>query len=718
MALTKIDDRGLKTPVDLLDNEKIRFGTGNDLEIYHSGSASYIQDNGAGDLIIRASDQLKIQETDGGETMAIFNKDGAVELYHNNVKKFQTDSAGASLFGNLYQADNDQLILGTGSDLKIYHDGTSSYINNYTGNLELRPKSSESGLVMVPDGTTKIYYDGSKKLETTSAGATLSGNQIITQSGGTTAFLQLNNGDDTDGAKFIYSSSSNAASIQVAESGSGFKIACGGTNAGNRRFQAYSDTTGTVLPYGDENMGKFNPNGSVDLYYDNSKKFETTSSGATITGSLGIGAASPGRQLEINDDAANVFIRILSANTGNAGFEFGDQSDTVQGAIYQNSGDNSLRFNGYNNAERMRIDSSGRLLVGHTADIGYGFRYQVVGTDGNTSSISQSRFSANASGPSFVFSKSRNGTPGSNTIVNSGDTLGLIQFRGDDGTDYLTPAAAIEVEVDGAPGANDMPGRLMFYTTANGANSVTERMRIDSTGRVGIGDTSPTSLLTVGSNANIRTANPTVLISPGSGDAQLQLRGGNPTIDFDCSGGGIGRILTDGHDFAISNGTIDGFGTEILRVRDGGGITFNGDTAAANALDDYEEGTFTPTLSVSGNSNANVTLNDGGTYTKVGRHVYARAYITLTSKGSGASASTAVMLGGLPFTAAGGHSAGFVHYWHNTPTDYVSMSGTVQSSSTNMLIRMATAAHDQSNNMRFDGIQDGTSFIYSVSYEV
>ena len=76
------------------------------------------------------------------------------------------------------------------------------------------------------------------------------------------------------------------------------------------------------------------------------------------------------------------------------------------------------------------------------------------------------------------------------------------------------------------------------------------------------------------------------------------------------------------------------------------------------------------------------------------------------------------MLGGLPFTAAGGHSAGFVHYWHNTPTDYVSMSGTVQSSSTNMLIRMATAAHDQSNNMRFDGIQDGTSFIYSVSYEV
>ena len=101
MALTKIDDRGLTTPVDLLDNEKIRLGTGNDLEIYHNGSTSYIQDNGTGDLIIRASDQLKIQETDNGETMAIFNKDGAVELYHNNSKKLETYDGGVNIYGRI-----------------------------------------------------------------------------------------------------------------------------------------------------------------------------------------------------------------------------------------------------------------------------------------------------------------------------------------------------------------------------------------------------------------------------------------------------------------------------------------------------------------------------------------------------------------------------------------------------------------------------------------
>ena len=85
--------------LEFADNAKATFGTGADLEIYHNGSTSFIQDNGTGDLIIRASDQLKIQETDNGESMAIFNKDGSVELYHNNVKKIETASGGVSLTG-------------------------------------------------------------------------------------------------------------------------------------------------------------------------------------------------------------------------------------------------------------------------------------------------------------------------------------------------------------------------------------------------------------------------------------------------------------------------------------------------------------------------------------------------------------------------------------------------------------------------------------------
>lgn len=81
-----------------------------------------------------------------------------------------------------------------------------------------------------------------------------------------------------------------------------------------------------------------------------------------------------------------------------------------------------------------------------------------------------------------------NTTNASPSIVASGDDLGIIAFDGYDGTTTKT-AAWIRSSVDGTPGTNDMPGRLVFSTTADGASSPTERMRIDSAGQVGIGAT-------------------------------------------------------------------------------------------------------------------------------------------------------------------------------------------------------------------------------------
>ena len=78
---------------------------------------------------------------------------------------------------------------------------------------------------------------------------------------------------------------------------------------------------------------------------------------------IGIGTSSPARQLEVNSNTANTFIRIKSSDTGNAGFEFGDQSDTVQAAIYHNSDNNYLIINGYNNAGAIWIDASKNVHV-------------------------------------------------------------------------------------------------------------------------------------------------------------------------------------------------------------------------------------------------------------------------------------------------------------------------------------------------------------------
>ena len=106
MALTKIDDRGLKTPIDLLDNEKIRFGTGNDLEIYHSGSHSNIKDAGTGQLNFW-SNTFQFYNAAGNKTSMKIVEDAQVELYHDNSKKFETTSAGVTVTGTVSDSKGD-----------------------------------------------------------------------------------------------------------------------------------------------------------------------------------------------------------------------------------------------------------------------------------------------------------------------------------------------------------------------------------------------------------------------------------------------------------------------------------------------------------------------------------------------------------------------------------------------------------------------------------
>jgi hypothetical protein len=139
--------------------------------------------------------------------------------------------------------------------------------------------------------------------------------------------------------------------------------------------------------------------------------------------------------------------------------------------------------------QRMSIDSLGNLLVGTTSsNAAFGGKLQVEGTTDAFSSLV--RYSSNASGaPVAYLARSKSATLGTNTIVASADTLGSIAFSGANGTGY-SDAAYIQAFVDGTPGASaDMPGRLVFSTSAEGSATPTERMRIDSAGNVGIGAT-------------------------------------------------------------------------------------------------------------------------------------------------------------------------------------------------------------------------------------
>ena len=101
-AMTIADDGGIDFVNDLVlpDDKKFKFGGGDDLQIYHDGSNSYIEDAGTGDLILRTNaTAVRLQHS--GEMMLKGIANGAVELYHNNVKKLETSSDGVDITGDL-----------------------------------------------------------------------------------------------------------------------------------------------------------------------------------------------------------------------------------------------------------------------------------------------------------------------------------------------------------------------------------------------------------------------------------------------------------------------------------------------------------------------------------------------------------------------------------------------------------------------------------------
>jgi hypothetical protein len=157
------------------------------------------------------------------------------------------------------------------------------------------------------------------------------------------------------------------------------------------------------------------------------------------------------------------------------------------------------------------IDNSGRIISGHTSSIvtlGTNPVFQLNTAGAGSSAI---RWSANNSGFSSTIAKSRSATIGTYAVVSSGDQIGALNFLADDGTDFIQ-AASIQALVDGTPGLNDMPGRLVFSTTADGASTPTERMRINSAGEVLVGGTT-----------NISSAPGTVSIQRADSSAQLNL---------------------------------------------------------------------------------------------------------------------------------------------------------------------------------------------------
>ena len=327
--------------VYLGDDDRLYFGDGDDLQIYHGGGHSFIREIGTGRLYLDGS-SVHIR-SNSNELAIEANQNAEVSLYYDNSKKFETATSGVNIVGttttgqlnvtgvstfqgNVNLGDDDRLRFGAGQDLQIYHDSAtnSSYINESgSGRLEIRGSdlylADEDGTTMLyaaNNAGVSLYYGGGKTFETTGAGVTVTGTTFSNQLGvsGISTFSQGINAEGYVAFRGdTYTASWNSSpgyfslpdsSYVTFGSSQDLTIKHDGTNSSitNREGDLIIETTTAGEgPGGDDIVIKSRDDfevqvaggttaiyatggGSVKLNHNGSTKFETTAGGIDVTG--------------------------------------------------------------------------------------------------------------------------------------------------------------------------------------------------------------------------------------------------------------------------------------------------------------------------------------------------------------------------------------------------------------------------------------------------
>jgi len=359
------------------------------------------------------------------------------------------------------------------------------------------------------------------------------------------------------------------------------------------------DTTNdcTLLMYAQNSNSHIGTSSNHELFFDTdgSQKMMITTSG-----NVGINITNPSSKLHVN---------------GTAKFDdyihFGGVISTPQtaAAIYRPV-DNQLAFSTAN-TERLRIDNNGRLLLrsgttaASTLNGGFENTFQVEGIGATTSSISITR-NSNDENPAYLnFGKSRGTSLGSNTIIQNNDTIAQIDFNASDGSNSFNPFASIRAQVDGTPGDGDAPGRLRFYTTADGSGSP------DSNGR-----------WTINRLGVLETGT----VDSGYLSGAIKLNGSRKVVFGTGNAASIGIVAQGSGNAAVDTGISvnrGNAGGSAILLWNGNSSNGTNTTAAVYFIKFFYDGNNTPTLTLlSGNNTLSIgqsgsntmTLTPGGNY--------------------------------------------------------------------------------------------------------
>ena len=446
----------------LLDNAKAVYGNSGDMEIYHNATNSLIQ-NGTGSLQIitttgslffRGQDNISFNTAGNNERLRITSA-GRVGIGTDNpTRKLQiggseVDDMNVIRLGKRIACTNTNLPLighhsgdGTGSGLALCATSTNGAIHFFTGN----------------GGNGFGHSSNTERVRITSAG-------------------RVGIGTDNPGGAQVRIHKDGLDQILQQWGGNQ------GSTAGQRFMELYSPSTDSVNDYFRFQTG-------------NAIKFRIDSIDALCIddgGKVGIGTDNPASTLQVVSSANNI-VQIRSTNRYSTMYMI----DSIGSTFMQcDSGELRLGTGGSANVsggetEALRIKSTGEVLINESSARSYvdgAGNTQTpklqVESDDNTSTAISLRYNSGAGAAnrraSFIFARTADGT-----AVADNSVLGEFLFMGE-GNNTLEKAASIRTEVDGTPGTNDMPGRLIFSTSADGADSPIERLRIDSSGRVMIG---------------------------------------------------------------------------------------------------------------------------------------------------------------------------------------------------------------------------------------